>query len=129
MTMKSQLSFFSPRFSFCILALVILVAGCYYDNEVELYGGGSVVNCDSISAKYGADVSPVMVTKCALSGCHNSGSAAGGVILETYAQVSDAKNRIMERAVVQKSMPPSGPLPADQSNKIKCWIDGGALNN
>lgn len=127
--MNVKFFLFSVRFSLGLFLMMLIAPGCYYDNEVELYGGGAVVNCDSIAAQYGADISPIMASRCAFSGCHNSGSAAGGVVLETHAQVSAAKARIMERTVVQKSMPPSGPLPADESNKIKCWIDGGALNN
>lgn len=127
--MKYYSIFPEGKLFMAVLISTAFLAGCYYDNEVELYGGGTTVDCNTVSAKYGADVSPIMASKCATSGCHNSGSAAGGVILETYSQVSAKKDRIMERAVVQKSMPPSGALPADQSNQIKCWIDGGALNN
>jgi uncharacterized membrane protein len=127
--MKYISNFPEGKLFMAFLISTAFLTGCYYDNEVELYGGGTTVDCNTVSAKYGADVSPIMSSQCATSGCHNSGSAAGGVILETYSQVSAKKDRIMERAVVQKSMPPSGALPTDQSNKIKCWIDGGALNN
>jgi hypothetical protein len=37
--------------------------------------------------------------------------------------------RIMQRAVVEKTMPTSGPLLPAEIAKLKCWISSGALNN
>jgi hypothetical protein len=37
--------------------------------------------------------------------------------------------RINERVILQKSMPPTGPLPPAEINQLKCWIAAGALNN
>lgn len=107
----------------------LISSSCYYDKEELLYPGSNLpVDCTTVAAKFSADIAPIMSGKCATSGCHNA-TAAGGVILQTYAQISAAKDRINVRCVVQKSMPPSGPLPLSEINKLKCWIDAGAPNN
>ncbi len=112
-----------------MLFCAVLLGSCYYDKEELLYPGANrPVDCATVPAKFSADVSPIISSKCATAGCHNT-TAAGGVVLQTYAQISAAKDRINVRCVVQKSMPPSGPLPQADINKIKCWIDAGAPNN
>lgn len=109
--------------------MVILVSGCYYDKEELLYPGSTQpVDCNTVPAKFSADVSPLVISKCAIPGCHNS-FAAGGFIFQNYKQVSEAKERINRMAVIEKSMPPSGPLLPAEINIIKCWIESGAPNN
>ena len=109
--------------------MIILLQGCYLDKEEILYPGSTVVaDCSTIPAKFSADVMPIISSKCAIPGCHDA-SASGGVIFQTYAQISAKKDRIHTRAIIEKSMPASGALLPDEINKIKCWIDAGALNN
>ena len=92
------------------ILLVIATTGCYYDKEELLYPGSVIpVNCSTTSAKFGADVQPIISGRCATSGCHDV-TASGGVILQTYTQISGKKDRINARAVVEKSMPTTGPL-------------------
>jgi uncharacterized membrane protein len=111
------------------IGLLALLAGCYYDKEELLYpGSNTAVDCNTISAKFSADVAPIISSQCATSGCHNA-TAAGGIVLQTHAQISAAKARIQTRALTEKTMPPSGPLPAAQVNAIQCWINSGAPNN
>ncbi len=111
--------------SFCILTLT----NCKYNKADILYPTNTnPVGCASISATFNANVSPIIITKCAIAGCHNS-IAAGGVILQNYAQIFDAKDRINERAIIEKTMPISSPLSASEINIIKCWLESGAPNN
>ncbi len=113
-----------------ILALLVFtVAGCYADKEELLYPESTqAIDCSTTTAKFAADVQPIISGKCAISGCHDA-SAAGGVIFQNYLQISSQKDRIHARAVVQKTMPSSGALLPAEIAKIKCWIDAGALNN
>jgi uncharacterized membrane protein len=112
-----------------LLLLVLSVTGCYADKEELLYPGSlQAINCSTVPASFSADVQPLISSKCAIPACHDA-SAAGGVILQTYTQVSSKKDRIHVRAVVEKSMPSSGALLPAEIAKIKCWIDAGALNN
>ncbi len=103
--------------------------GCYRDKEEILYPGSTAaVDCVTINAKFSTDIYPLISSKCATSGCHDA-TASGGLIFQNYNQINAKKDRINIRALVEKSMPPTGPLPSADINKIKCWIDGGALNN
>src|SRR5215212_9866450 len=48
---------------------------CYYDNEEELYPQAG--NCDTAGVTYSAKIKPMVDTRCALVGCHGSGSLNG----------------------------------------------------
>ncbi|MES2849165.1 MAG: hypothetical protein V4685_08920 [Bacteroidota bacterium] len=114
---------------FSIIILATFIESCYYDKEELLYpGSNAMVDCTTITAKFGANVQPLVNSKCATSGCHDA-TASGGLILESYAQISSAKDRINARAVVEKTMPSAAPLQPSEINIIKCWIESGAPNN
>jgi uncharacterized membrane protein len=120
------------RVSFSLIAVLLfltIVGGCYYDKEELLYPGSGKVDCTTASAKFSTDVKPIMQNKCATAGCHNTAGAAGGVILETFAQISGKAARINQRCVVEKTMPPAAPLTPSEIASLKCWIDSGAPNN
>ena len=108
--------------------IIFLLNGCYYDKEELLYPGSGQVDCTTSPKKFAADVQPLILAKCATANCHNA-TAANGLILQNYLQISGAKAIINTRAIVEKNMPPSGPLLPAEINIIKCWIENGALNN
>lgn len=111
------------------LLLLLFTAGCYYDKEELLYpGSNQAVDCGTVAAKFSADVLPLVTSKCAISNCHNS-SAAGGLVFQNYSQISASKDRINQRVVVEKSMPPTGALAASEIAILQCWIESGAPNN
>ena len=123
------ISFTTTSSIILLFAAVAVFSSCYADKEELLYPGSvSAVDCSTVSAKFAADVQPIIASKCATSGCHDA-SASGGVILQTHSQVSAKKDRVYARAVVEKSMPSSGALPPAEIAKLKCWIDSGAPNN
>lgn len=124
--MKKTLFYLIPVFLFILL----LSNGCYNDNAELLYGSQNI-DCNTVQAKFGTDISQIITTKCAIPGCHDANAASNpaGFSLQTYAQVSAKKDRINTRVVVEKTMPPTGPLPPAEINKIKCWIASGAQNN
>ena len=125
-----QLLFNMRILLFFFIALFILSgAGCYYDKEELLYAGTATVDCTTVVAKFGADIIPIIQSKCATTGCHSAAAAAGGSALVTYSQIAGQASRIMQRAVVDKTMPTSGPLLPAEIAKLKCWINSGALNN
>ena len=108
---------------------ILFAASCRYD-KAELLNppSNNPINCATSPAKFRSDILPLIASKCATPGCHNT-DAAGGVVLQNYAEINSAKDRIYERAVVEKSMPLAGPLPAAEINLLKCWIDNGAKND
>lgn len=121
------------RFPFilCVLMAVHLLSlpGCYKDKEELLYPGSTdSVDCATVPASFAADIQPLITSRCAIPGCHDA-TASGGAILQTHAQISGKKDRVNQRAIVDKTMPPTGALPPAEIEKIKCWIDAGAPNN
>lgn len=74
---------------------------------------------------YNEDIHPIVQKYC--SACHRPGS--GLPVWTDYSQAFAKRNKIMERAVVNRSMPPKGMPQLDASDiaKIKTWIEDGAL--
>ena len=62
-------------------------------------------------------------------GCHGNALAKKGVNLESYALAVAVVDKIKTEAVVDKSMPPTGPLPDSEQALIEQWIDAGAPEN
>lgn len=110
-----------------LFVFITILPGCYYDKEALLYPGTSV-DCNVVSAKF-TDVRAIISLKCASAGCHNAGTAAGGAVLETYDQVSKLSARIMQRVIIEKTMPPGAPLSAQELAILECWINSGTPNN
>ena len=108
---------------------ILLAASCRYD-KAELLNPPSSgpVNCATSPATFRADILPLITSKCATPYCHNT-DASGGIVLQNYTEISAAKARIYERAVIEKSMPLNFPLQPAEINLLKCWIDNGAKDN
>ena len=110
-----------------LMAMSVTLQACYYDKEELLYPG-KVVDCSAVSAKF-TEVKSIIAAKCATAGCHNAGAAAGGAVLETYNQITALSGRIIQRAVVEKTMPPTAPLSANEIATLQCWVNSGRPNN
>ncbi len=85
-------------------------------------------DCSGGVKSFASDVSPLIASRCAITGCHASGSNNGPGALSNYSQVNAAKSGI-RTAIVNGSMPKNGSLSDDEKNRIVCWIDAGAANN
>lgn len=110
------------KFSFPLVALLILINACTKDPEVT-------VDCSGPAKSFVTDVSPVFQTSCAItSGCHATGSGNGPGPLLTYSQIFNARADIRP-AVASGHMPLNATLTVTEKNAILCWIDNGALNN
>lgn len=111
-----------------ILLSVVFLYSCSKDKN----SGGSTpftVDCTTITNKaFAANVSPIIQSSCAISGCHASGSTNGPGELTSYAQISAAASNIRS-AVSTGRMPQTGTLSSAQKSSIICWIDSGAPNN
>jgi hypothetical protein len=87
-------------------------------------------DCASITPTYTTNIEPILRVSCAVLGCHNFGSAQGGVSLADYQDVKSSANKDrLVGAVQQKSgfsaMPPSGQLPDSSIEMISCWVQNG----
>ncbi|MGZ4035336.1 MAG: hypothetical protein ACXVPU_09220 [Bacteroidia bacterium] len=87
-----------------------------------------IAGCDS-TVHYSATIVPILNTNCTLSHCHNAGSVNGD--FTTYVGVSAkvTNGSLLNRVVVLKTMPASGPLSDADISRINCWIQQGAPNN
>jgi hypothetical protein len=111
---------------FTMLSVLFLTA-CYYDNEEELYGGKP---CNVVTVSFSKDIMPLIQTECAISGCHVQGGNGNG-IFDNYQNVKAKVDNgsLRNRVIIQRDMPPSGPLSNCQIAYIEEWINQGAPNN
>lgn len=68
-------------------------------------------------------VKDVLTTNCV--SCHNNSQQEGGMNWTVDCNIVQFKARILDRAVTQGTMPPTGPLPQSEKNKITAWINAG----
>jgi cytochrome c5 len=126
------------RFFFCLSfsALAVLVS-CSKDNETDVNnnpGNGGNNGCDTTSMKFSANVRPILETNC--YSCHSNATfSISGVKLEDHADVkaraeSGSLLGTISHAAGFPPMPQGGSkLSACNINKIRAWINQGALNN
>jgi hypothetical protein len=114
-----------------LLLAIVFTSSCYNDNAELLYGAQATTDCSTVQAKFGADIAPIINSKCAISGCHDANAVNNGAdkIFTNYSLIIPHITHIQQRVVIEKTMPPTGPLSAPEIDKIKCWIANGALNN
>ena len=105
-------------------------------------GGGSSVPCDPSKVYFRQQVLPILVSNCALSGCHDDASHQDGVVLTSYEKVmatadirpgrpfdSDLYEAITETDPSERMpRPPQNPLNSQQIQLIRQWIEQGAQN-
>lgn len=122
--MKSK-QIFSFLFSFLLVVFVF-----YYSCTKEKGPLPVKTLCDGLNTKYAAVVLPIIQTNCAIKGCHNgSGGAPGNFNAYEDLKVVADNGKLRDRAIVQKNMPASAPLPDSLIQKIDCWVQRGAQNN
>ncbi len=98
--------------------------------------------CDPDSVYFERDLLPILVSNCALSGCHDAQSAQDGVILDSYINVlstgdikagdpgdSDLYEVLVDNDPGDRMPPaPADPLPQAQIDLVFKWISQGAQN-
>lgn len=91
-------------------------------NNCEIIGEGNVASGISFSAQ----VSNIISTYCAVSGCHVAGEQQPNfsVFANLQANAAEVKSRTQSR-----NMPRGSTLTDEQIAAIACWVDDGALDN
>jgi len=109
-----------------ISVIVLVLSGCYYDKEAELYPDSCIT---PNPVKFSMHVLPLLTANCAVSGCHVDGGAGPGV-MDQYGIVKAAvdNGKFANRVLTLKDMPPGG-LPKCDLAIMDAWILGGALND
>jgi hypothetical protein len=111
----------------CIVLMVVLLIACKKDSEND-NTEPTTVDCSTVNTSFSASVSPLIMTSCAKSGCHATGSSNGPGALTTYTQIFNQRDRI-RAAVASGQMPQDATFTAKQKATITCWIDAGAPQN
>ena len=114
-----------------VTGIVVLVVACSKGGDDS--GGNNnppagTVDCGTISTTFSANVSPLIASSCAKSGCHATGSTNGPGPLTNYTQIFNARTQIRAN-VASGNMPKDATFNATQKATITCWIDAGAPNN
>jgi hypothetical protein len=103
-------------------------------------GPGSTTSCDPSKVYFQQQVLPILISNCALSGCHDDASHQEGIILTSYIKVmstgdvrpgnpggSDLYKSITETDPGDRMpQPPRNPLSPEQILLIRRWIEQGA---
>ena len=138
--MKINVSFSA----FIIVALGLFMA-CKHDVPIPDPSNDPTVseNCSPDTVYFQNTILPILVSNCAMSGCHDAGSASEGIILTDYVQIintgsvapGNSGNSELVEAITEnnpdKIMPPpgNGSLTSSEINLIQQWINQGAKNN
>lgn len=100
------------------------------------------IPCDPDTVYFEVDVLPILISNCAMSGCHNTASHQDGVVLDNYQNVINTSeispfspgNSELYEAITETDLedrmppPPSAALTAEQKAIIAKWINQGAQN-
>lgn len=118
-------------------AVLLAVAGCYYDSEESLYPEVTQITLsDTVMVSFKNDVVPILQTYC--YECHSNANAATkgkSMVLEGYSAVKSAaaNNRLYGSISWNPSfvrMPyQSSKLPPQEIFIIKRWVDEGTPDN
>lgn len=116
-----------------LIGILILPAGCYYDEVFE--GDGSLPT----NVSFSSDVIPIFDTNCNISGCHDAGPAHAPSLTRENAYTSLIQGNYISTTIPTQSkiyeemaegnMPPSGALAGKEVSIILGWITEGAKNN
>jgi len=131
---------------FLFLALVgsVLWVSCVHEPPIVPKDPTLTYPCDPDTVYFQNSILPLLTSNCAMSGCHDAGSASDGVILTNYlsiiqtgeVQPGNAGNselyEVLTESDPDKKMPPPGSglsLTSEEIQLVAQWINQGAQNN
>lgn len=103
-------------------------------------GGNTSTPCDPSKIYFQQQVLPILISNCAMSGCHDDASHQDGVVLTSYTKVmatagirpGNAGSSDLYKAIIDNDpddrmpRPPQNPLTTQQKQLISQWIQQGA---
>jgi uncharacterized membrane protein len=105
------------------IALSVLIVSCSKSDGDSDTPPPSPTACSGTPGPLFTAVKSLMQANC--QSCHNSSNANGGKDWTVNCNIVSNKDRIKARAVDDGSMPPTGPLPQSEKDKITAWINAG----
>jgi hypothetical protein len=136
---------FNRIYFFFLIAVAMLFYQCKHDPLIPKKDSELKMDsvCNSNTIYFQNDILPLIVSGCGKPGCHNSTSAADGIVLTDYQNImcngeivpfDDTEGELIEVITSTNSrdvMPPApyGALAPSQIIMIKNWIMQGAQNN
>lgn len=114
-----------------VLAGSMVLQGCYYDNEEDLYQNYYAQNkCDTANVSFAQDIQPIIQGNCATTGCHVAGGSGPGIFTNYAGLMEKVNNGSFEnRVLVQRTMPPNSSLSDCQLQLLRAWLNAGAPDN
>lgn len=98
-------------------------------------GGGNNNNCDTTGMSYQNDIVPILSANCYTCHGENSNSGSMGIVLEGHSNIKPRADAGTLMGVITHSsgfpaMPKDGAkLSECNINKIRSWVENGALDN
>ena len=107
-----------------VLSVSVLFAeGCRSDKILP-----SSQECSGV-VHYSTDIRPLILSHCAITGCHVSGFQPGDFTLYQPLKDRADNGRLLLFVLEVRNMPPNGSITEEQRQMIGCWIEQGAPNN
>lgn len=130
--------------SLLMAGIMLVFTACKHEfpdiSEIDTLPPAISINCSTDTVYFVNTIKPLIISNCAMSGCHDAISRADGINLTTY-------NGIMREVVagnatkseLYKSMartdrermppPPMAAFTSDKLAQVRNWINQGARNN
>ena len=113
------------------LALLLATSSCYNDNQEDLYPN-KLCNAGDVNDAgfYVNKVEPIIQSRCAIPGCHVSGSNNAPGDFSQYDQLKAVvdNGKFQTFVLVDRSMPSNSTLSSCDLQKLQVWVNGGAPN-
>lgn len=124
--------------------VTILYTSCKHEipvlSELQSQLPAVSVTCNTDTVYFTNTIQPLLISNCAMSGCHDEKSHAEGINLTTYGGVMrEVKSGNAAKSSLYKSMietgrdrmppPPAAALSPTQLAQVRTWINQGARNN
>ncbi len=101
------------------------------DTDNCITSAQATVVSSAANPSYMTDVDPIVLARCAITGCHVAGTGLPDytIFSEFQSRAHNNPGGVRQRVKID-DMPRSGnPLTAEEKAAIFCWIDEGALDN
>ncbi len=104
------------------LLVIVLIASCTKDTVPEPEGCSEVPTFDQ-------SVREIIRNKCNSSGCHDGSSGVGNYNSYRGLERVLDNGQFKQLVLIEKTMPRSGTLSAEEFESLRCWTENGFPEN